>query len=213
MVWELTKLDAKSLEILKAAIYSSSAFDPTDEAISALSSKLNWPERTLRQLFTVVDNIYKIIRPATDGNELSDAEIRIGVQDVLSHFNHIQEIEGAPDLVADRLVPLLQFNTNAELQRKEDTLRRGLLPFATDFSSVVELRPLFSVDRKTILKYIVAMQFKIVTDKKGAEDFVFHIEEEDLSKMREALDTLENKLESVRSVLTEDGKLQPNTRK
>jgi hypothetical protein len=187
---DLSQLNADKLAALVAAV----EHDAFASDVSALSRALGWREHAVSQLLTLLENIYKFLRPSIDDDVLSEANIRVGLIDVISNLEYFGGIEPNVDDVITRLVPLVKFNPTAEMQRKEEVLKKSGPPFATAFSTVVDLRPLLSIDRKNVERFLTAIQFKISTDRRGADDMVFQIDVDDIAKMREALDVLEQKL-------------------
>ena len=103
------------------------------------------------------------------------------------------------DALIRRLSVILGQRRSADSFRKAQRLRIGFIRNATSFSSLVDLRPDFSDDKKSVERLIPVAQLRISTDADGPDfkEIVIQLDERSLARLREALNEMEQKFSTL----------------
>jgi hypothetical protein len=101
--------------------------------------------------------------------------------------------------LVERLCSVLGRRQSADSFRKAQRLRLGFLRNAISFSSLVDLRPDFSEDKKTVARLIPVAQVKISTDDDDLDfkDIWIQLDERSLARLKEAVNEMEQKFSTL----------------
>jgi glycyl-tRNA synthetase beta subunit len=155
-------LSSDKFEALRTAVHSTEAYASPRPRCTKLAAVLEIPANRVKALLSVLDQIYDIVNDA-------EAEWPTSLADVVNSFRHLTSLQGSEaaklkSLILKRLTLLTDRNEAAERLSKLARLRSGLIKNAVAFSSLVDLRPDFSADRKAMNGLIPTIQVRITTD-------------------------------------------------
>jgi hypothetical protein len=142
------------------------------------------------------------------------ARLKLGVEGLVEEFEIYLErrkidipLTSKLRSLSEPLKKLFADRPQIALRTKAATVTAGVMPQASDFWSIVDLRPIFNEERDTILEYATVALVRILLRTETREDstVVFQIDPQGVSRLEQFLDRLKRKmavLESVRSGLT-----------
>lgn len=110
-----------------------------------------------------------------------------------------QNLGERPEAGFLRLVDLLRPNKFTEQRKKLKWLRTGMFENAVEFSSFVDLRPDFSMDRMRVEGLVPVIMLRVRTELEFEEDrsHVFQLTVDGLAKLRRVLEDVDRKLDAV----------------
>lgn len=199
---QIAALPQEKLDALQAAVQGESAFNRTADRCRELSSKLGINESNVRFGLSVLEVIYDTLREDPYLSFDDSKSFRQSLIDLLESQDFASGVDAAK--VGDALFPLLFSNESAGDHFKLRVLKDGFIPKASGFSSIVDARPVFSQDRNSIKKFIVAIQVKVDLEDESSKGFVFSLTEESLDHLIQAAETARRKCALLRSALNKN---------
>jgi hypothetical protein len=151
---------------------------------------------------------------------LEDQKIQFALssQDVVEEFRTYLLRRSAPPEQFENLkrlepavVELFKDRPEMRLRSKRRAVSAGIVPSATSFESLCDLRPVFNEARDKILDYVSVALIRIQTqsDRQEPEDLVFQIDKSGLQKLDAFMDRIKKKfdvIEQTRQQLVEEAK-------
>jgi hypothetical protein len=125
-------------------------------------------------------------------------------QDVIEEFRTYLQRK-APNLlanldsVAPALTELFKDRPAVRLISKRRVVSSGIVPNATSFESLCDLRPVFNEERDKILDYVSVALVRVRThsDRHESEDFVFQIDRKNFQQLEQFVERLRKKFEVI----------------
>src|SRR5216684_2133332 len=107
----------------------------------------------------------------------------------------------AKGIAANRLKEIFDKRDAYKRFKKLNRLRTGFLPNATGFSTFVDIRPNFEGKPKQVVDLIATVQMRLTTDATAVaqRELVFQISEEALKLLKEAVSSIEEKIQILKS--------------
>jgi hypothetical protein len=126
-------------------------------------------------------------------------------QDVVEEFRTYLERKGDSQLaeklpsLAPALAELFKDRPEVRLYSKRRMVSTGIVPSATAFESLCDLRPVFNEPRDKILDYVSIALIRIRTrsDRQESDDLVFQIDSNGLRLLEHFMDRLRKKFEVI----------------
>lgn len=125
-------------------------------------------------------------------------EIPEVVANLLDTYSEFDSDEEKAALI-QRMCGILGRRQSADNFRKAQRLRLGFLRNALSFSSLVDVRPDFSDDKKSIQRLIPVAQLRISTDADAPDlkDVVVQLDERSLARLKEVVNEMEQKFATL----------------
>jgi len=187
-------LSDADFEALLAATSTPRSFSLNDAQVEVLKGQIPLLENNISYVLSALSFLYSKI----DGLRT----ISTGDVDVVDHLLQELDLE-EPEVVENlkpRLEQLLRENVEHSKFRKVRRLRRGLLPNAVSFRSMLDLRPDFGdSDRLEFRGLVKIIQFRITTDSDdpARREFLFQLDDDSLAQLVKAVDRLKKKLDAI----------------
>jgi hypothetical protein len=107
----------------------------------------------------------------------------------------------AKEVASKRLKEIFDKRDAYKRLKKLVRLRSGFLPNATGFSTFVDVRPNFDGNPKQVVDLVPMVQVRIATDSKldTQREFVFQLSEDALKLLKEAVSSVEDKIQILKS--------------
>jgi len=132
--------------------------------------------------------------------DVAAIEIPFVITNVLDTYADFENNDQRQEVIR-RLCSVLARRQWADSFRKAQRLRLGFLRSAVSFSSLVDLRPDFSDDKKSVVRLIPVAQVKISTDDDSQDfkDIVIQLDERSLARLKEAVNEMEQKFSTLQA--------------
>jgi hypothetical protein len=140
--------------------------------------------------------------------------LHLAPEDMLSEYATYLDRHNWPELHtrlranSDALKRLFSDRPEVRLRQKVETVTQGIVPVATDFYSLCDLRPVFNEERDSILEYSMVALIRVLvrSDTQQIVPLIFQIDRKGISQLEEFVARLRKKmtvLEQVRKELME----------
>jgi hypothetical protein len=197
----ILELSQSEFDHLVNATSSARSFSLRPDAIEQLKIELPNVANNLPFLLGALSFLYSQIDKLREGRETFDAIIAKLVDEL--SFDKSDDEERKQ--FEARLSILLAKNEPYGKFRKVERLQKGLVPNATSFKSMVDLRPDFGDSEDMSFDgLITVVQFQVSTDatKNSQKEFLFQLSEESLLDLRKAVERAEEKIKKLKSEQT-----------
>jgi hypothetical protein len=183
-------------EKLAAELNGIDAFDIDRGRSERIAKSIQSDAETVGHIIQFCGYVYGQIH----SRDLTAAEIPPVVANLLDTYADFENSDERQVLL-QRLRSVLERRQSADSFRKAQRLRLGFSRSAVNFSSLVDLRPDFSDDKKTVLRLIPVAQVKISTDDDSQDfkDIVIQLDERSLARLKEAVHEMEQKFSTLQA--------------
>ena len=188
-------LDGDRFEFFRRELSGEDAFDCSDARCQRLVGELRMSDSDIRRVLIYLNNLYSVIH-YPDSPPPNEEDALFTSATILSQLRELSH-DGLASKLADKLSPLLQRNPAADWQIKQEVITQGFLPNAVSFDTMVDIRPIFSLTRESIDKYVTIVQFKISTDGEERSEIVIQLDADAVERLKESISMLEKKLQFV----------------
>jgi hypothetical protein len=194
----IAALSEADFEVFLSATSTPRSFSLNNAQIEALKKQLPILENNLSYVLGTLSFLYSNIEQVRS----TSPDMKEVVAALIDELD-LKE-SGITEVLAPRLQLLLSENADYSRFEKVQLLRTGLIPNATSFKTMVDLRPDFG-DKKDQLEYkglIKIIQFRIMTDSRdpARREIVFQLDDDSLSELLNAVERLKNKLSVIDEV-------------
>lgn len=176
------------------------AFDSDKERVEPMALRLGVEVEPLRLILNFLAFLYDEVNDSAVEKD-SLEEISKQIVDTAKKSDYAEPyLRGvSEEIIASRLSVLLRKNDNIDTFGKSRRLRSGFSPVATEFASFVDLRPLLTEDRQSVLKLVPIVQFMISADSSQtfAKSYVFQMDRRRLKALKDAVDAAMQKLDVI----------------
>lgn len=198
LLQKMAALDDSRFKILCDDVAGDEAFDHTPARCERLANVLSLKESEVRRFLIYLSNLYSVVH-YPDTPVLDDEQVLFAIATLLDQFEELARNKLSSGL-AFRLLPLLRSNKGADWQIKQDLTAQGFLPNAVGFETIVDMRPIFSLSRDKIEKFITVTQLRISTNGDSENEIIMQLDANALAKLKIAIETLERKLRVINTV-------------
>jgi hypothetical protein len=192
----IASLDQVQFQTIERAVRSSHSFEISDQEGRQLAQAAGLDVDTILSVFSVLAYMYGRVSAQSLDREAIDQSVRLFLG---SEVPGLDETTG--ELLAGRLLALLQPDPKIDALTKQRRLQAGFLRNIVQVSSFVDIRPDFSDDRVTIRGAVPVVELQIRTDAEHPvdRDIVLQLNERTLQTLKSAIEDIELKL-----ILTRD---------
>jgi hypothetical protein len=192
-------LSDADFEVLLSATSSHRSFSLNNAQIEALKKQLPILENNLPYVLSSLSFLYSKL----DSVRSTSHDMHEVVSALLDELD-LSDEQSVIEILAGRLQLLLQENPAYSRFKKVQRLRAGLLPNATGFRTMLDLRPDFG-DKKDMFEFqglVKIIQFRVTTDAQdpAMREIVFQLDEDALTELLNTVDRLKNKLSAIDEV-------------
>lgn len=200
----IADLDDDQFTLLQTEVTGPNAFLRNRKRCEALARSLDVSDAA--RIFALLHSLSFLYDRAHSWNQEGDAA-KEQLRTFLQSFDIEDEFGEDLEKSLDRLYELLIFNTGVDISRKRQWLRTGLLDYASNFSSFVDLRPNFTRDRSRIegLEISTILGIDVDTETGDRKYHVFQMSEQGVQELKKAVSDILNKIERIRT----DSRLSP----
>lgn len=186
-------LPEEEFDALASAIRGQNSFSLTSDEIDVATQRIPSLAGILPYTLQALNHLYGPIAQI----EKAGGDVPGAVRDITDRLLS-EEAQGNQPLL-NRLTVLLTPLDSHKQYRKIQRLKRGFIPHARGFSTLVDIRPDFSENEENIVGYVQVIQMRITTDDEDSKPIVFQLDNLSIPELRKAIDRLERKLLAVQS--------------
>ena len=198
----LVKADADKLEKLISFFNSNQATSPrTHKFLSKISDLFSISIEEAYDIVILVDFLsqQKRITKATDDEFILETKTFVrnnGDEEAL------KKLDDQP--VQQAIINLFGSKPIAELAKKKEKLKTGLLKTVTNIEGTCELRPVFNQERTHIVDKVITViaRLTLEDDKDKEEDVIFQLNDRSLKKLKEFLEITDKKKKIMKKEIT-----------
>ncbi|TIR15327.1 MAG: hypothetical protein E5X34_29420 [Mesorhizobium sp.] len=196
----IARLTPEEAQALQSFLGSERSFWPSDEVSDQFCVTANLIRSDADTILSIVKFIYD--RLAERRGEERDAAIKAVAADHREDDLTDQEFS----TLVDRLLGLLAYSEIHEKFRKLHRLERGFLPIASNFETLVDLRPDFDDSATDIVNFIpvVSMRIKTSSNDPSLRNFSFTLPLEQVAALTKCVDRMNAKLGILNARLATD---------
>lgn len=197
----LGRMDEEKYSALVDSIHGADGFKSTTARCQSLSIILGLTLGKTKDILIVLRQLYHVSNPVDSDSDQQPTP----VEDVIKSFSHLASLKGDgakefKEIIVTRVKHLTTHNDNLENWRKIRRIKSGLINNAIGFSSMVDLRPMFSSDRLSIVGLVPIIQIQIRTDAQATDEqeLVFQLSQTGLRDLEKFVEDMRTKIESVK---------------
>jgi hypothetical protein len=183
-------------EILASDLNGLNSFDLDQKRCEHIARAIGTDVETTVHIIQFCGYLYGQIH----SRDVTASEIPVVVGSLIDIYSEFEN-EGQREAVIQRMCSVLGRRVSADTFRKAQRLRVGFLRNALSFGSLVDLRPDFSDDKKSVQRLIPVAQLRISTDDNSEDfkDIVIQLDERSLARLKEALSEMEQKFSTLQA--------------
>jgi hypothetical protein len=181
-------------EILAADLNGPDSFDLDRRRCARIAKVIGTDIETTVHIVQFCGYLYGQIH----SRDVTASELPVVVGSLLDTYSEFANPDQR-DAVLQRMCSVLERRESAATFRKTQRLRVGFLRNALNFSSLVDLRPDFSDDKKSVQRLVPVAQLRISTDDHSEDfkDIVIQLDERSLARLKETLGEMEQKFTTL----------------